>query len=172
MLARRGCLAAGAAYIRDGERMALEGRLLPAREKLVAHLRDGEIVKGYSRDFAAGRDHFHLVSTAAPVASSRRIAVDELKALFFVRTWGRPPGMTPRRYGFEDRPPRDEPGRRAMVRFRDGERMLGHFIPVDGGAEAFFLLPANPGDNNVKVFATRSSVELIAFLDSPSPLTH
>ena len=140
------------------------------REKLVAHLRDGEVLKGYSRDFRPDEPSFHLLSPGEPVASSRRVDVLALKALFFVRTWGRPPGQTGRNYRFGVGGMKQEPGRRAVVRFHDGERVWGYAIDeVDSG---FYLVPADPSDNNLKIYVNHSSVEEFSYLDTTDEITH
>ncbi len=141
------------------------------REKLVAHLKDGEIFKGYSADLQLKEGSFHLFSVDTPVARSRRIDLDDLKALFYVRTWGRTPGQVLRNYQFGVGGLRGEPGRRASVRFRDGERIWG-YVPEDGDAgRGFFLIPADPNDNNIKIFVVHSSVDEMHFLD-PAGVTH
>ena len=57
--------------------------------RLVAHFKDGQISKGYSRDFHPDCDQFHLVLRQRGVAASRVIEIANLKALFHVKTWGR-----------------------------------------------------------------------------------
>ena len=43
------------------------------RGKLVAHLKDGQVVKGFSRDFDPGQTEFHLVRRKSGVAGSQAI---------------------------------------------------------------------------------------------------
>lgn len=140
------------------------------RAKLVAHLRDGEIFKGYSRDFDGLRPTFHVYSTDAPVASSRRIDLDELKAIFYVRSWGRAPGRADRTYAFQETP--QEPGRRAAVQFQDGERIWGYVLDEQVSESGFFLIPANPEDNNLKIYVVRSATEEVAFLPARTQTDH
>ena len=140
------------------------------RQKLVAHLRDGEVLKGYSSDFDPQAEAFHLMSLEQPVPSSRRIEVDALKALFFVKTWGRPPGSTRRQYRFGVGGMLQEPGKRVVVRFHDGERIWGYALSEDE-ALGFYLIPADPEDNNIKLFVNRTSLEELQVLDPPA-LSH
>jgi hypothetical protein len=152
------------------ERAAKELSLV--REKLVAHLKDGEIFKGYSGDFQQAQESFHLFSSDEPVARSRRIDLDDLKALFFVRTWGRTPGRVQRKYHFGVGGMRSEPGRRVAVRFRDGERIWG-YVPADADrGPGFYLIPADPQDNNIKIFIVHSSVDEMHFLDPVGATLH
>lgn len=141
------------------------------RMKLVAHLKDGEVVKGYSRDFTEGTDTFHLLSLEKPVATSQRIEVDGLKAAFFVRSWGRASGHVVRRYRFGVGGMMKEPGRRVVVHFRDGERIWGYALDEAGPEGGFFLVPADPEDNNIKIFVVNSSLHDLQYLE-PGDRSH
>lgn len=143
----------------------MDGPVDLSKQKLVAHLKGGEVVKGYSRDFAPGSSHFHLLSLGEPIASSRRISVDELKAAFLVKSWGRSEGHVVRRYAFGVGGMKGEPGRRALVRFQDGERIWGYALDQDAPDGGFWLVPADPDDNNLRVFVVRSSLSALEFLD-------
>lgn len=135
------------------------------RQKLVAHLKGGEVVKGYSRDFGPGSSHFHLLSLNEPIASSRRISVDDLKAAFLVKSWGRSEGHVIRRYAFGVGGMKAEPGRRTLVRFQDGERIWGYALDQEAPEGGFWLVPADPDDNNLRVFVVHSSITALEFLD-------
>lgn len=143
---------------------------LAAREKIVAHLKGGEICKGYTRDFDGLRTSFHVYSSEDPVARSCRIDLDELKALFYVRCWKGSQGRVVRRYSFahEERPQ----GRRAAVRFRDGERIWGYVLDEEPGDAGFFMIPANPLDNNLKIFVIHSAMEEISYLPDDLETNH
>ena len=54
-----------------------------AGNRVVAHYRDGRLVKGTTSDFLPTRDYFHVAPDGggAPVA----VPIGELKALFFVK---------------------------------------------------------------------------------------
>ena len=142
------------------------------REKLVAHLTDGEVLKGFSVDFSPKKSHFHLMTPGGEVSSSRRVEMDELKALFFVRTWGRARGQTERRYRFGVGGMGKEPGRRAVIRFHDGERVWGYVLespPLDPG---LYLVPADPQDNNLKIYAVTAALEELLYLGSADEVSH
>ena len=143
----------------------------PLRDKIVAHLKDGEIVKGHSRDFDPGMDSFHLFSLDTPVARSRRIEVDHMKALFFVHTWGRPPGEASRRYHFGVGGMK-EPGRRAIARFQDGEQIPGYLLDEPIPQAGFYMVPADPSDNNIKIFVVRSSLDELRVLEESDSVGH
>lgn len=129
--------------------------------KLVAHFRDGLIVKGFSRDFDPAAEFFHLVRRRGGVAASREVRLDELKALFHVKTWGRKDRHMGREPGFPEgdvnRPP-DGPYIRTVAEFFDGEKIFGFTRDYDPGRPAFYLYPADPEDNNAKIYVPQSSL--------------
>ena len=140
-----------------------------AAGKLVAHFKDGEITKGFSRDFDPGRDSFHLVARDGKVASSKQIRLEELKALFHVKTWGRKDkhrGAQPN--GFPE-PVQQASGAsqswvKTVLEFYDGEKIFGYSVDYDPNHLGFYVLPADPGDNNRKIFVLNSSLVNIQFL--------
>jgi len=112
--------------------------------KLVAHLRDGIILKGFSRDFDPARELFHIVRRRLGVAASQEVRVDQMKALFHVKTWGRKDRHMGREPGFPEgdvnRPP-DGLYIRTVAEFFDGVGNGGFFGEVEGdvvGAGAVF----------------------------------
>ena len=141
------------------------------QEKLVAHFKDGDVARGYSPDFKPESEIFHLMTWDGDVTSSRKIQVDKLKALFHVKTWGTPGGHSDRRREF---PPAEGPERllekkdapRTIVEFFDGEEVWGYSQGYHSPAPGFFLIPADPGDNNQKIYVIRSSLVNIQFLDN------
>ena len=136
------------------------------REKLVAHFKDGIVSRGFSRDFTTDRDIFHLLSWDGDIGSTRRIHRESLKALFHVKTWGTPGGHGDRRKEFPSAPPTDASALpRTIVEFFDGEEIWGYCRDYESQAPAFFLLPADPHDNNAAVYVVRSSLVKIQFLD-------
>jgi hypothetical protein len=139
------------------------------QEKLVAHFKDGDVARGYSPDFRPGGEIFHLMTWDGDVTSSRKVQVDKLKALFHVKTWGTPGGHSDRRKEF---PPTEDPelapngdAPRTIVHFFDGEEIWGYSLDYHAPGPGFFLIPADPGDNNRKIFVVRSSLVNIQFLD-------
>lgn len=135
-------------------------------EKVVLQHLDGRILKGYVRAFSEKSDDLilrELGSDTLCVVSS-----DLLKAIFFVRTFeGNRAYNEKKTYGL--RTPR---GQRTFVRFIDGEGMVGFLegdMPWDKGfflnrqtidnRKGFFLLPADEGSNNIRVFIFAHAVE-------------
>src|SRR3990172_1392172 len=72
------------------------------QEKLVAHFKDGGVARGYSRDFSPDAQVFHLLFSDGEITSARKIQLDQLKALFHVKTWGSATRHSERRKGFPE----------------------------------------------------------------------
>jgi len=125
---------------------------------VVARFADGRLLHGSTPDFRRGRTLFHVIpeDSTEPV----RISVENLKALFFVKTlFGDHTRSDSKVFRF-----RTAPGRRVWVRFRDGEEMAGwvdKYDPDDGGFE---LLPVDGNSNIDKAFIASPSVEAV-YLD-------
>ena len=140
------------------------------QEKLVAHFRDGDVARGYSPDFRPEKEVFHLMSWDGDVTSSRKVQVDKLKALFHVKTWGTPGGHRDRRKEFPrgeaPAPVEKTDAPRTIVEFYDGEEIWVYSQGYHSPAPGFFLIPADPRDNNQKIFVVRSSLVNIQFLDN------
>lgn len=128
-------------------------------EKVVLRFLDGTILKGHIRDFSEKSDELILLELDSDIV--RVIKNDLLKAIFFVRTFeGNRQYNEKKSYGI--RKPR---GHRTFIKFIDGEDMVGFLegdLPWDKGfflnrntinnLKGFFLLPADEGSNNIKVF--------------------
>lgn len=129
--------------------------------KLVAHLKDGRIHKGFSRDFEPGQAEFHLVRRKSGVAASQAIRVEELKALFQVKTWGRKDRHLGSVAGFPDNgasPPAAAGYLRTVAEFFDGEKIYGFSRDYDPSRPGFSLIPADPEDNNARIYVLNSSL--------------
>jgi hypothetical protein len=129
--------------------------------KVVAHYLNGKIVKGITQDFLPNKDRFHLhpltkdPSEAGPPVE---VLVKDLKALFFVRDFGGNPQHIERKKYVEGEHPQ---GRKVEVTFTDGEVMVGSTLGYDPSRPGFFVFPADPKSNNVRVFAVSTSVKKV-----------
>ena len=130
-------------------------------DKLVAHHKDGKINKGFSLDLDPTGDSFHLVQREGDIATSRQIRLEQLKALFHVKTWGREDRHRGREPGF----PEKEIGRpaeasyvRTVLEFYDGEKIFCYSRDYEPNRKGFYVLPADPEDNNRKIYVVNSSL--------------
>ncbi|MGH7359050.1 MAG: DUF6982 domain-containing protein [Candidatus Rokuibacteriota bacterium] len=134
--------------------------------KVVARYLDGRLVKGYTFDFGPAQPRFHVFAEPSATGPSTRILLLELKALFFVRDFaGDPAHQEARQFA------PGNAGRHVEVRFRDGEVMVG---AVDGMATddpGFFLVPADPESNNVRVYVIAAATRAVYPLPAPALAT-
>jgi hypothetical protein len=139
-------------------------------EGVVARFNDGRVLKGYTKWFSPESDE--VVIHVADSGKEQRIAIADLKALFFVKS-------------FEgDRTYREKKvfggnahqGHKVYIKFSDQESILG-FIDgenpwakgfflahEDSKAKGFFLVPVDQDSNNVKVFVVRAALEDVTIM--------
>ncbi len=139
-------------------------------DKVVAHFKDGRVVKGHTRDFSPARDSFTLnpyTGSGSPVA----VFLDELKAVFHVRTFEGNPNHPRQKDEVGDI---DEErfakvmadGRKVAIQFQDGERLWGYAESFGEEDPGFFFFPTDPADNNLRIYVLKSSLREMVFLDS------
>lgn len=133
----------------------------PDRVRLVAHFKDGQISKGFSRDFDPGRESFHLEKRRAGIIASVQIRLEDLKALFQVKTWGRKDKHLGRPHGFpegDSNRPAEGTYVKTVAEFFDGERICGFTRDYTPDRTGFYLIPADPEDNNRRIYVLKSSL--------------
>ena len=126
--------------------------------KVVARYADGRIVKGYTFDFGPSQKRFHVFTQPTPGGPCTQVLVSELKAVFFVRDLvGNPARQDAQKF------PQGAGvlGPSVEVRFRDGEVMLGTADSPIGDPQGFFLIPADPGSNNLRVYVVAAGTKAV-----------
>ena len=89
------------------------------------------------------------------------VLVQKLKALFFVRDFiGNSQYYERKKYLEGEKPS----GRKVKVTFVDGEVLVGSTLGYDPRRQGFFLFPADPKTNNIRVFAVSSAVKEVRYL--------
>ncbi len=127
------------------------------RAKVVARFRDGRVIKGFCQNFFANKDRFHLFPPDNPW-QPMGVIMRDLKAVFFVRDFsGDPKYLEKKTYPDGERPR----GHRVEITFSDGEVMVGSTMGYGANREGFFITPADPRSNNVKVYAIAAAVQRI-----------
>jgi hypothetical protein len=126
--------------------------------KVVARYADGQIVKGYTFDFGPAQRRFHVFAQPVPGGPCTQVVVDDLKAVFFVRDLV---GNPARQDGQRFPPGAESLGPPVEVRFRDGEVMLGTAESPTSDPQGFFLIPADPESNNLRVYVVASATKAI-----------
>jgi hypothetical protein len=128
------------------------------RIKAVVHYTNGKIIKGFTHDFSPSRDRFHLFQEDNPSGQAIEVFIKELKALFTVRDFTGDFQHNKRKHYKEEEKPS---GRKVEVTFTDGEVLLGSTLGYDLKRQGFFIFPADPNSNNVRVFVVSSAVEKV-----------
>lgn len=130
-------------------------------QKVIMRCLDGRIVKGFIGHFSVSDEFVALEDESSEM---HRFGVDQLKAIFFVKTFEGKPEYS------EKKTFRDPVslGKRVFVKFKDGESMAGYIeggVPWEKGfflepqkGPGFFLIPVDHDSNNIKVFVVASSV--------------
>lgn len=125
-----------------------------AGRMIVARFCDGRIMKGTTHDFLPNRPTFHIYVDGNERSKAETVSVADLKAVFFVKDYA----------GQKDRA--DVPGfegaqgfgRNAQVTFADGETICGRTTGYNAQALGFFMLPADAGGNNTRIYVVNKAV--------------
>jgi len=129
--------------------------------KVVARYVDGKRVKGFSQDFFPHKDRFHIYQAAKPSGGAVEVLLKDLKAVFFVQDFTGNCLYNERKEYIQGEKPS---GRKIEVTFRDGEVLVGTTLGYDPSRPGFFLFPADPKSNNIRVFAVTTAVKKVRYL--------
>jgi hypothetical protein len=133
--------------------------LQAAWQKIVVRYAEGQILKGYAQDFSSTRSQFTLWPSLTAAASERVIVpLARLKAVFFVRDFAGNPGYVERTDAGQA-----QHGRRIEVTLVDDEVIVGRTLSYRPDGHGFFVVPADPLANNIRVFVVSSSVRQVRF---------
>jgi hypothetical protein len=127
---------------------------MPETNKVVAHLNDGTLIKGTTHDFSPMRPFFHVLPVDK--TTSVQVRCRQVKAVFFVRTFEGNGGRRDLR-GFLESPAETAQGKKLAVRFKDGEILCGYSLSYSPDRPGFFVFPADPGSNNLRVYVVTTS---------------
>jgi hypothetical protein len=139
--------------------------------KIVVRYLDGRVVKGYTQHFDPDGSHIHLrrASTATADEVRAELRMEDLKAIFFVRTFDGNPRCRARREFIDgDKSYRDK----VEVTFGDGEVVRGYRMDPYPRRSGFFLLPPDPEGNNVMIFVISTGVEHLLFCPAAPTSVH
>lgn len=139
-------------------------------ERVVARFNDGRVLKGYTKGFTA--ESPVVVIDEAGSGKEHRIAVADLKAVFFIKSFeGNKKYREKKAFGVST-----HDGHKVYVKFNDQESLVGFvegeipwdkgfFVSRDGSkAQGFFLIPVDRDSNNVKVFVVGTSVKDVTIM--------
>jgi len=130
--------------------------------KVILRYTDGRTLPAYAPIFEEGQDPVPIVDLEG---QPLRVPLEDLKALFFVRTFsGNPDYDGP---GALEALPYPEGGRVVRLDFLDGEHIFGDLAHTDTKEGlGFFVTVLDPEDNNLLIY-----VNPAALACPPSPVT-
>ena len=128
------------------------------RMLVAAHYSNGKIIKGYTIDFFPNKDRFHVTLVDKPSDRPIEVMVNQLKAVFVVRDLKGNPQYVERKSYMEGETPYGTP---LELTFEDGEVMVGSSMGIDLRRQGFFITPADPNSNNLRVFVVCSALKRI-----------
>jgi len=120
------------------------------QNKVVAHFKDGLIIKGYTQNFTPPIETFMIASEQNP-NDTREINILNLKALFFVKTFEGNRDYLPKNR-FEDAGTSSLKGFKVKVTFADGETIRGMISDFRNIFKGFYFTPIDPECNNNKIY--------------------
>jgi hypothetical protein len=128
-------------------------------QKIVVRYAEGQILKGFTQDFSPMRSQFSLWPSVIAAPQDRVIVpLARLKAVFFVRDFAGNPGYVERTDSGDN-----QHGRRIEVTLIDDEIIVGRTLSYRPDGHGFFVVPADPHANNIRVFVVSSSVRQVRF---------
>lgn len=138
-------------------------------QKVVIHYQDGKILKGFLHPFQLTDEETMFSKEDKTGSENLKIPLRNLKAIYYVKDHqGDKDFKEKKRFGLAA-----SKGRKVMVKFKDRELVcgyvtetlpwvLGKFHPEpDVSRFGFFLIPADPESNNLKIFVVVSALKEI-----------
>ena len=119
--------------------------------KLVLKYKNGEIIKGQTANFSPNRNIFHLQTLDG---ENTEVDVENLKSIFYVKDFS---GNENREDAYIDTIAGG--GKKLEVLFHDGEKLIGYSQNYSADRAGFFLVPADKGNNNERIFVINSAVK-------------
>ncbi len=137
------------------------------RERLVNSvviaLVDGTRLRGYVYDVSMERGDFHLYSSDAPDETEAALVKIALcKAVYFVKSLTGNPNFKENKTEFTEK---RRWGRPYEVVFGDGERMVGTVETYYPEKLGFYLIPPDPGSNNLRIYVVMANAKTVRLLD-------
>jgi hypothetical protein len=129
--------------------------------KVVARFSDGRLIKGFTDDFFPNKDRFHVVPADNHSGQAIEVSTKDLKAIFLVRDFIGDSLYNERKNYTEGEKPS---GKKVEVTFADGEVLVGSTLGYDARRQGFFIFPADPKSNNIRVYAICAAVEKVRYL--------
>jgi len=129
-------------------------------QQVVLRFLDGRIIKGYIGDFSPANNHISVVDEKL---NEQDVQLNELKAVFYVKSFEGNKDYSEKKSFTKT----SQKGKKILIRFKDGERLIGYLegdVPWQRGffleskKGGFFIIPSDDQTNNIKVFVVSTSV--------------
>ncbi len=134
--------------------------ILDNRNKAVVAFLDGRRLKGYIYNFSAQKDRFRLfLEQDAAQCEGADAQMKDLKAIFFARDFA-----GNHEYQESQTLTGQNQGRKVEVTFRDGEKLVGTTDAYNPQKIGFFIVPADPRSNNLRVFVITKNATQIRWI--------
>ncbi|OGP53156.1 MAG: hypothetical protein A2Y65_06640 [Deltaproteobacteria bacterium RBG_13_52_11] len=122
--------------------------------KIVVHDKGGNILKGTTADFLPKRPLFHLAVGGIHGEEVKKVFMDHLKAIFFVKDFDGDKNYKE----MNDLANRPVSGKKIRAMFKDGEIISGYTHAISMDQAGFFLVPTDLKSNNERIFIVFSSL--------------
>jgi len=130
--------------------------------KVVVRYIDGRLIKGFTQNFFPNKERFHLIpDDNNPSGGAIGVYMNDLKAIFMVQDFIGNSLYKERKKYIEGE---KASGRKVEVTFVDGEMLVGSTLGYDLKRQGFFIFPADPKSNNIRVYVVSSAVEKVRYL--------
>jgi hypothetical protein len=140
--------------------MGIPAKIPNRLNKVVVGLLNGARLKGYTYDFSSVRESFNLLRREQPLQGEAiKVEMKDVKAVFFVAGFRGNPEYHERL--FTDVPMH---GREIEVTFRDGEKIVGRTEGYNPQKPGFFMFPADPKSNNIRIFVVTRNTRQVRLL--------
>ncbi len=131
--------------------------------KVVVHLFDHQLLKGFTYDFSPNREVFHIFTTdSSGTQKSHEVKLDSIKAVFFVKDFDGDKDYVPK----EDEEVKPVIGKKLKIEFFDGEILRGISQTYRPELKGFFMFPFDSGDNVIRAYVRFSSTKTIEVISS------
>ena len=128
---------------------------------MIIRYRNGKLLKGFTNDFFPNKPAFHFQPQDQAGEQAIVVTVAELKAVFFVKDFQGDSRYTERKQFKEgDR----LTGRKVEVTFYDDEVLVGVTMGYDPKRIGFFMIPADPTSNNLRIFVVTKAMKQFRYL--------
>lgn len=126
---------------------------MPAN-KIVVHDKNGNVIKGTTADFLPKKPLFHIAVGGIHGEETKKIFVDHLKAIFFVKDFAGDKNHG----GAKGLEALTASGKKIKAMFKDGEIISGYTHSFNMDQPGFFLVPVDAKSNNELIFIVFSSL--------------